>query len=276
VKVSLVYTMRDRTDLLQRSLFALCCWFDYNPSDVELVVVEDVSEDKSLPKMLKEYKPYFEKIVHIKMDKTKSKIPVFFNNPALGMNLAVKHASYDCIVKTDPECLPITDVIGAAQRLFSKDSLYFFSVRMLNEGETNNFSMDNLRQTHPEDLYQSLERGRWYISTQEKLPYWFGAIFSRDKFIEIGGIEEEYLKGFAAEDDSLAEMLQRNGVTWKWSDELKTLHMFHGLENRKHHLSAAHLHNIALLKQEREMERKRANEEHDWGSEQVVVERRVI
>ena len=51
----------------------------------------------------------------------------------------------------------------------------------------------------------------WYISTQHNRPYWFGALFSKDAFIQVGGVDEEFLRGFAGEDDDWAERMDQGG-----------------------------------------------------------------
>lgn len=276
MKLSIIMTLTNRTELLRRTLFALCRWYYFNPKEVELVVVEDIPYDSKLQELLEEYKGFFHRLVLVQMDKSKSAIPVHHNCPALGINLAVKAASYDCIVKLDPECIPVSSIVAEAECLFAKDRLWFFSVLMQPEAEQSAFDLEYQNKMHPEYILSASPTKEWYIDARHQKPYWFGALFSKEKFMEIGGVDEQFLRGFAGEDDDWAERMKRNGVEWCWTDRLKIVHQFHGWANSKYHLSPAHLHNIQLLKKGREENKILANQNYNWGSQDTVVSEQVL
>jgi len=279
-RLSIVMTLKNRAKLLHRSLAALCFWQTFNTSQVELVLVDDDSEDRDeLTELVELFGGFFYRVVLIRMDKKLSRIPVYFNNPALGINIAVKAAENDIIYKTDPECLPLSETVLSALALFDPAAITFFSVRLLNEIETKRFSLNALAAKHPVSICDSELTDLpdlWFISERHRRPYWYGAVFSRELFMKIGGVDEEFLRGFAGEDDDWAERMQRAGADWRWNDSLRILHLYHGAENKRHHLSPAHTANISRLEESRRQARVVANEGYDWGSSEVVTGKSVF
>ena len=281
-RLSIVMTGHGRVELLERSLFATCRWQNFEKKQAELVYVDDVTPDKeALRTVLKRYAKYFYKTTLVHMDKTKSKIPIRFNDvsqycsPSLGMNIAVKQAENEIILKTDPECLPLTDTVKVALDRYSCTSLLFFKVRHLVEKENSNFTVAKQSTTHPRHLFESLFQGEdlWHISERKRLPYWFGCVFSRTEFMDAGGMDEEFLRGFAGEDDEWAERMVRRGSKWRWSDDLVILHQFHGHQNQSLIHTPAHVANIERLAESRARATMVANKDHEWGSDSVVVGR---
>lgn len=278
-KVSIVITGKNRTELLNRSLFATCRWQQYDKSQVELVMVDDVSDDaEKLRDVLREYAKYFYKTTLVRMDKRLSKIPVIFNNPALGINLAVKAAENEIILKTDPEGLPLTETVMLAAEMFHPSLLWFFAVRMLVAKENETFTVEKQYERHPRHLFETLFQGEdlWHINERRRLPYWFGAVFSRTEFMNAGGMDEEFLRGFAGEDDEWAERMLRRGVQWRWSDRLKIVHQHHGDENRNWIHTPAHATNIERLNHSRAQATMVANVGHEWGADSCIVGKEVF
>ena len=275
-RLSIVISTRGRTALFQRSLAALCWGQGFRPKRAELVVVSDDPRGgplEELRKMLGHFAGYFYRVRVLEVDSSRSVIPIFHNCPALWVNVGVKAAENDAVFKTDPECLPLTPTVMASLRLFRPDHLRFANLRMLTEEETREFSLEGLREAPPLSLYSKLAElpDLWYISAQQKRPYWFGALFSREAFIRVGGVDEEFLRGFAGEDDDWAERVERAGTRWAFGDELRILHQYHGEANLKHHRSPRHWANIRRLERSRAEGRIEANVGHDWGSRDVVV-----
>ncbi len=279
MKLSLVISTLDRAELLERTLFATCQWQSYQPEDVELVlVVDDTKQWAEYVRVMQEFCQYFYKSTLIEIDSHRlSNIPVSrMGNPALGVNVAVKAAENEIILKTDAECLPLSETIQGAMDVFDPLSIWFFSVRMLTAKETEVFALDALKRTHPLVLYERLIQvdDLWHISERRHLPYWFGAVFSRSLFLNTGGIDEEFLRGYAGEDDEWAERMVRNGVEWRWSDKFQILHQHHGA--RPFVNSVEHEMNIARLKRSRELMTYFANQDYDWGSDAVITRRHVF
>ena len=278
--LSIVMTGMNRAMLLERSLFATCAWQQFQPEQAELVYVDDRSDDApALLSLLKEYSHHFSRVMLVTMDKSLSRIPVAWNCPALGLNIGVKAAANEIVLKTDPECLPLTETIVESLRLFDPGKVLFFSTRMLTEEETVEFAVEQMELLHPQDIHEAklkhLARyGLWSVyANGARYAYWFGAVFSRERFLRIGGVDEQFLLGFAWDDDDWANRMQMSGAEWCWPESLRIVHQFHGTDNRKFHLSPEHRRNIALVRKNMESRKITANQGEDWGSESAVVDR---
>jgi hypothetical protein len=277
-KLSVVIsTLGNRWALLERTLYAMCRWQNYSPDEVELVVVVDTPRDHDeFVRVLQQYSFYFYKTQLIGIDSRKySVIPVGPpGNPALGMNVGVKAAENEIIFKTDAECLPITTTIEAALVIYDQDRLQFCSARTLSEAESEQFTLDALGRTVPSEILKGLVDlpGLWTVHHKyARNGYWFGSVFSRSKFMEIGGVDEQFMQGFAGEDDDWALRMIRVGVHWDWPISLVVAHQYHGQEQRKFEQSAFHWMNINRLHETHADGHVVANVGHEWGSEGAVT-----
>jgi GT2 family glycosyltransferase len=276
-KVSIVMTGRNRTPLLERTLAALCFWQTFPRKAAEFVYVDDQSDQPDeLKRILKRFQGFFYKTTLVHMDKRRSEIPVAHNSPALGINLGVKMAENEIIYKTDPECLPITETVNFALKYFDPSLIWFASTRILTVKETEKFEL--IDKAHPLEIQKGLVNmpELWYISERSRLAYWFGAIFSRSLHMSIGGVDEEFLRGFAGEDDDWAERMVRAGAAWRWSEGFQILHQYHGSDNDKWHHSQAHLDNINRLKLSRAEVKIQVNLDREWASDKVVLATEVL
>jgi len=274
MKLSIVISTLDRTIQLDRTLFSLCKWQNYEPADVELVVVVDRTKVwGDFGWVMRNYRRYFYKITLIEINSDRMSQKGVTGNPSLGINIAVKAAENEIILKTDAECTPITETVSESIKLFDENKLWFFCVRMLTERETEQMG-EGFDSIHPDALYKKKLTqidGLWYITERQRYPYWFGAVFSRQRFMEIGGLDEEFMKGFAGEDDEWAERMARNGVRWDWSATLKILHQYHGDWSQRWIHTEPHFTNIRRLQWSRDNAVMRANEGLDWGSDKYII-----
>lgn len=221
-------------------------------SDVELVLVEDQQSGAPLTKTeeVVPFKKYgFASIKKIVMDGSKSIIPATCFNSALGVNVAVKNASGQIIIKTDPECIPECDVCDYARRKGLSQTIWILGVDMED-------SNGNAEPFIPERLIG---------------PYWYCAIFRRDAFMAAGGVDENFMRGFAGEDDEWGERLIRRGHMMGIVQNRRVLHRWHGSRSDELRQSPHHLHNIELIKKSRDNNTMIANEGHDWGSDSCIL-----
>lgn len=277
-KLSIVISTLDRARLFNTMLFALCRWQTYDPKQVELVVVIDrPAQFGDFLNVMRNYARYFYKSTLIQID-SKGRFPRMVSpsgNPSLGVNIGVQRAENEIILKTDAECLPITQTVSESLNRFKRDELLFSSVRFLTPSETELFQNGSLEGLHPHAIFgrqMSQMRDLWCISEAagKRYGYWFGAVFSREMFMQVGGVDEEFMGGFAGEDDEWAERMGRNGVQWRWSDTSKLLHQYHGENSQKWRGSRYHQKNIARLQWSRDQGIRKANVGTDWGGSYAI------
>lgn len=284
VKVSVVMTIFNRADLLELTLRRYAAM--PSSKSAELVVVDDQSTDNVAEVLQQWGAKAFAIVRHVRMDKTKSAIPVYHNNPALGINIGVRRATTEIIVKTDPECYPTCDIVERAQALFKRDRLLFAEISRGNK-ELNS-RLKSWITTHPGKappttvgeisgvIGEHWEAKFWSKAGRSELPYWFTALFSRSLFFEIGGVDERFLKGFAGEDDEWAERMRRCGAPYGWEPTFGVVHLWHtppqdrGQTDPK--FQERHEHNKSLIWEARQLNTKVANVGHEWGADSAITD----
>lgn len=273
IAASLLLTIYNRKHLFKRTLLGYKR-FGFNP-DVELVMVDDVSTD-GLTDLIPLAREVFARVVHVVMDKKTSIIPVYFNNPALGLNIGVKKCSAPLIIKTDPECYPLEnnlqyakDYMVGGRRAVLYGRAVFGSEWMNGQWDQNPSFLPNNEQELSNKYPGAIERVV-VGATAVRGPWWFIAAFHRQHFIEIGGIDEQFLLGFAGEDDDWAERMQRGGFNREWDDRMSVLHQYHTPPQTKAD-PRKHEDNKNRLVASRVSGRVLANQNHDWGSDKSVV-----
>ncbi|MHA2642821.1 MAG: glycosyltransferase [bacterium JZ-2024 1] len=224
-------------------------WSQCLRDGVQLVIAEDVSDDLTPIELLRHLREIFPGVTHIVSDPALSPFPVLANNPALGINLAVRFADSEIILKTDPECIPLTNLTKQAIDSFNPGHILFCKTLMEREdGSTFCIVPDMFRR-----------------------PYWFASVFSKTVFVEAGGVEEEFLSGFAAEDDEFGERLARRGISWVFPEDMIVLHRYHDPPSRNLHMSDLHQRNIALMEESRRQSKLVANQGRSWADPKSIM-----
>lgn len=275
--ISVLITTRNRNDLFQRTLESF--HEQKYAGEWEMVVVDDVV-DGDCKKFLKGWRLKVP-IRYIAIDRKKSGIPAFSNSPSLGINVGLKRVKYPIVYKTDPENIQLTKTLETAVKIYDEKKLIFgmairgnkLSHQLIEAGKldwhTEGFPK---REHHVERIPCSQAKGGG--------PFYYAAVFSRDRALKINGVEEEYLRGHAAEDDDFALRMKRSGAAWVWDDRIKIFHQYHTIrgylspaqEAAGLHINRKRYHGIAAPDTKLIV----ANKDYDWGSDDVVIEDMVL
>lgn len=127
-------------------------------------------------------------------------------NPSRAFNIGTMVAKYDNIIITSPEVKPSTDVLQQLSELLDKNVI----CEAWDEAEDGNLTL----------LVNS--------GFRSDSPYmYFLAMFRKEDIISINGWDEEFMKGYAYEDNDFGERWKRAGLPWEMHDEIKALHQYH-------------------------------------------------
>lgn len=127
-------------------------------------------------------------------------------NPSKAFNIGVRASKYDNIIITSPEVKPTTDVLEQLSHLLDKNIV----CEVWDESEDGNLTL----------LVNS--------SYRNETPYlYFLAMFRKEDIEKINGWDEEFMKGYAYEDNDFGERWVRAGLPFEIRDEIKALHQFH-------------------------------------------------
>jgi glycosyltransferase involved in cell wall biosynthesis len=143
-------------------------------------------------------------------------------NPCLPFNIAVKAASNDTIVLTNPECLPLHNV-GRMEGVKGYEvwSCLSMTKAMSEKGFD---AVDVLG--HPYAATQDGGEG-WYVHPKyNPRPLHFLAAMPRQSFLDIGGFDEDFRMGVAYEDDDFVRRIHLAGLPVTIRREV-VLHQWH-------------------------------------------------
>lgn len=127
-------------------------------------------------------------------------------NPSTALNLGVKWSKYENIIITSPEVKPTTDVLGQLSKLSGKNVVCEVS----DQDESGNLT---------------ILVGEAYRSNDPSM--YFLALFNRGDIEKINGWDEDFMKGYAYEDNDFGARWVRAGLPFEFHGEIKAVHQYH-------------------------------------------------
>jgi glycosyltransferase involved in cell wall biosynthesis len=225
MKVSVFTSIHNRARLLKYSLESIMRQLPLG-SQVELNVADSGSTD-NLDEVLADFSNQGPRVV--KYDTSGYK--AHFNNehgcPAARYNALAAVSSHPYIIKVDPEFIFITDgFIKKAVDILEQGSPSIIMPLPHHVREFEWSSLDGIRQGwRPHEYSTHINR--------ETAPYvnvYYGCVFSRQAYIDLGGIDLRFGQGIGSEDDHMLDQWRRKygseNVLTLLDEE--GLHMWHG------------------------------------------------
>ena len=127
-------------------------------------------------------------------------------NPSKAFNIGVRTAKYDHIIITSPEVKPQSDLLEKFEVDIDKNIV----CQAWDEGPDGNLTA----------LVNS--------SYRNESPYmYFLAMFQRKDIEAINGWDEEFMKGYAYEDNDFGERWIRAGLPFEIRDDIQATHQYH-------------------------------------------------
>lgn len=127
-------------------------------------------------------------------------------NVSKALNIGVRNAKYDHIVITSPEVKPMTDVLAQFEESLGKNIICEVS----DQDVDGNLTI----------LVSSTYRG-------ETPAMYFLALFNKSDIEAINGWDEEFMKGYAYEDNDFGDRWVRAGLPFEIREDIKAVHQYH-------------------------------------------------
>jgi hypothetical protein len=127
-------------------------------------------------------------------------------NCSKALNLGVKHATYDNIVITSPEVRPVTNVLAQFEKSLGRNLICMVDDE--NEGGI---------------LTPLVYKG--YRSDTPAM--YFLALFNKADIETINGWDEEFMRGYAYEDNDFGDRWKRAGLPFEVREDIKAVHQYH-------------------------------------------------
>lgn len=245
---SVIIAIFNRQALLLRTLKG---YSRYAPHQGTELIIADYGSTDGVEGLLPLARSVFPRVRYVKIDRAKSAIPINpkYNNPALALNVGAAVAEGSLLIMTPPECYPLADNIHLMQRItqLGKRDVCCFGDALVAAQPYGAIEDGILVEKSPshtkgaigeKDWFPSSEvslrkglpgsRFIWRVSkTQNKrsVPFFVG--FPKRYHIQINGIDEEYLRGFGAEDTDYIHRLKTAGAEYEWDDRCIVFHQWH-------------------------------------------------
>lgn len=228
--ISIIVSIMNRTSLLKwglQGVMNLCAFTEKRiTSPLELNLCDSGSTD-GLDAFLGDFSKAFPgRVNKWFLDEAKSPYHKEFNCPALIYNTLVKLSSYENILKLDPEFVFITPEFmnKALDILFYKPAIV-----MPLPHHTHHFDFNSLEEIQRN--YKSYEYSTHITKdTASTRNVYYGCMFSKQAFEQLGGIDVRFMNGIGSEDDHMMDQWRRkygadNVITLL---EEEGVHLWHG------------------------------------------------
>lgn len=278
-KVSLIYTIKNRANLFKYALESITRQ-DYNLKDLE-VCLSDAGSTDNLLSLIDRYSEVLTfKYGHT--DKKKSYVPMLAYNPSADYNLLAKYvASHNYVIKVDPEIVMKDPwVISEIVENLEKDDTRMYNARChFTQGDGWYVDYDDIIRDH-EKHYHFAEGGPF---TRSK--FYFCSGWSKERFIEMGGVDEMFCNGVGYDDTCFREHWKNYYGQYEKEITGQVIHLWHG--TNKYNPSYEHLNrrlfeslkgmpkaNLVRLKHEQSVVNPK--EPHPWANPEMLSKFYVI
>lgn len=128
-------------------------------------------------------------------------------NPSKALNLGFKNAQYEHIIVTSPEVMPKTQVLEQLEGVLEQNIV----CQVFDQAEdgTANFSLVN-------DSYRNENPGMYFL-----------AMFQKKDIEAINGWDEDFMLGYAYEDNDFGDRWVRAGLPFNIREDIQAIHQYH-------------------------------------------------
>lgn len=128
-------------------------------------------------------------------------------NPSKALNIGVRNAKYETVIISSPEVKPVTNVLEQLSELVGQNVI----CQVADENE---------RHETPNVLVNSTFRS-------DTPAMYFLAMFNKYDIEKINGWDEDFMKGYAYEDNDFGERWKRAGLPFTFRDDIRGVHQYH-------------------------------------------------
>ncbi len=128
-------------------------------------------------------------------------------NPSKALNIGARNAKYDRLIITSPEVKPTTDVLAQFEALPNTNIIC---------------------QVWDEDEEKNVAASLVHAGYRDTSPaMYFLACFNKADIESINGWDEEFMRGYAYEDDDFGARWNRAGLPFEIHEEIQGIHQYH-------------------------------------------------
>jgi glycosyltransferase involved in cell wall biosynthesis len=222
MKFSIIISIRNRAHLLKYCLESISRQ-DYPANDIE-ICIGDVRSTDNLLSLIDRYSEVFT-FKYLQFDMQKTVLAKRSYNPVSRFNSMIRHVvSNPYVIKTDPEVVLKDEWIISeiAEGLKANDKRMYNARTHFTEGDEWFGDYDSIMSGY-EKHYHYAEGGPFSRSK-----FYFCSGFSRNKFIELGGIDELFSLVVGYEDTCFREHWKNHYGEYEKEITGQAIHLWHG------------------------------------------------
>lgn len=229
--ISIIMTTHNRSRQLYFTLDTITKSRDH--SNVQLILVDDSSEDKV---MLDKLAPYPFAVTFIQINRDKK----CWYNPCINYNIGFQHIKGTKIIIQNGEVCHIGDVLATLDQI-QDNHYYAYDVKALKDFQANEQIYDSLKQspTNMLDINIYNKPGiytQWYQHIQHRNAYYhFLIACTKTTFDKVSTFSLDYSFGNSYDDDDFVLKVKHAGIRLcnMQHDQVKCggLHLYHGYSN---------------------------------------------
>jgi len=218
--ISIIYSIYNRTNLLKLSFEAIQKQIK-NKYKIELNILDENSTD-GLLEFAKEIEAENVSVNVYSSVPIRERYNIRFNCPAAFYNTLVHYSTGETIIKLDPEFVIISETFFAeAMELLRQQGDSFIMPLPHHVKPFEYETVDDVRASYAQYEYQTHIRP----STAGGCNVYYGCIFNRRAYIELGGIDVRFSDGIGSEDDHFLDQWRRK----YGNDKVVSLIHLHGV-----------------------------------------------
>jgi len=265
VGLSICLTLHDRKEFLPFCLRSIQ-HFSPPPYPYEIVIVGD-SPSYDIPEILSGFDL---PILYVEYSRLHPSANPFNGYCAFGLNLAVRYATYDAILKCNPEDVFVTNLFHAVPSLYHPNRIVFAT---LIESSKEFRDLVFAGKVPAQDKEKAVRLGGKVRLPPHDKPRLDILLFSRSRFITVGGVDEDFMKtmGNAGEMEDFVERMMLSGAEGIWSNLIEAVHLYHqDLKSALHEFPKSYNLFSAKKRQRKKTGNWVANP-NGWGNTDAVI-----
>jgi len=283
MKVSVIISACDKREhLFER---ALDSWDRQTlPKDQwEILVVDDAKREALRELCRTSASKHGISLRFLRIDKTKSTIPVKTFIPVLTNNVGFRQSKGEVVIVTGPETIQAADNLKIAAEMVERKECAYGRVYRASPIATDYIGRgwDKLKDRDIQQLLQIPGAKEQCVTMPPHPPaYWYFMAVAKKHVMTIGGVDERFLGGLCGEDDDFANRMKFLGVTPVFEPRILGIHQDH---SREDHGDGVHIprnegagyhfwvHNMKILKANLASQDPVTNQNYEWGSPSLIT-----
>ncbi|MFL9834877.1 glycosyltransferase family 2 protein [Chryseobacterium terrae] len=228
MKISIVTAYYNRKALFIKTLESIQRQLDNNISDVEMIAVDDASNDEERLEDLIDRFPFL-KIIRLE------KHTKWYKNSCIPFNIGFLAAKGDAVILQNPECLHFGNILKYTQENLTENKYLSFGCYSLDEEPTDNIddyiqNPEKLKNLIQENNVENTRDGSnsWYNhSVLRPFAYHFCCAITKKDLYDLGGFDPVYAEGVAYDDNEFLHRIKLKNMQIEIIDNEIVLHLNH-------------------------------------------------